>query len=84
MRGVLLWITGAVDIGYAIHLTVGIVQAATYLPTAPRDCNGAADWRNATDGRNLFVELVDAGHYDTAKDACKDMNMSWIFTIVVV
>ena len=95
MRGVLLWLTGFVDLVFAILLTASCAKIGSFLPHSIAGCGQAANWRNTVDGRNLFVELVGipdgfegvAGEREKAHWAgstCKDMVTVWIVTIVVV
>lgn len=82
IRGVLLFFTGVIDLGFAIVLSVGSAKVAAFLPTTNGKCGGALDWKNATDGRNLFDELVLDGHYDDGTSACKSMLLGWILIVV--
>lgn len=82
IRGVLLFLTGVIDLGFAIVLTVGCAKVATFLPNSNGKCGGALDWKTTEDGWNLFNELVWEGHYDNATSACKSMLLAWIMTIV--
>lgn len=83
MRGALLWLTGFIDFTFALILTIACANIASFLPRSIAGCGRAAHWRNTPDGRNLFVELVDAPD-DVAGSTCKDMVTLWIVAVVVM
>lgn len=61
IRGVLLWLTGFLDLVFAILLTIGCALAGSFLPGTLGGCSNASTWRNTPDGRNLFMELSGKG-----------------------
>lgn len=57
-----------------------------FLPGTYSGCDGAANWRNGTDGRNFFVVAngTDAFGSDSPDNICHNMVEIWVMAIVVM
>ena len=80
---------GAIDFMVAMSLLASVVKQAKFLPRTYAACGGASDWRNGTDGWNLFVEAEWDEHVRKtyklpAEGICRLMVETWAITISMV
>ncbi|EER29966.1 hypothetical protein D8B26_007239 [Coccidioides posadasii str. Silveira] len=85
-KGFLLATIGFIDLGLSAALILGISWQSQFLPRSYASCKDAVDWRNGTDGRNLFVEVSKA-NLETVippHKSCRSFVQNWAVGIAVI
>ncbi|GIJ86993.1 hypothetical protein Asppvi_005892 [Aspergillus pseudoviridinutans] len=89
-RGNLLGTVGLVDLILTFSLLVGLVMQHLFLPGTYGVCDGAADWKNGTDGResvNFFIVASRSSGFESyggLNGICHTMVQNWVISIVVI
>ncbi|KAM5504877.1 hypothetical protein McanMca71_003629 [Microsporum canis] len=82
--GPFLFIIGLIDVALVALLLLGIRSQLSYLPLSSSPCAYAENWRNGTDGRNIFVEANRRSPDKSPNEICSEAVASMKWTIAII
>ncbi|KAF3481517.1 uncharacterized protein GIQ15_04276 [Arthroderma uncinatum] len=82
--GPFLFIIGLIDATLVIPLILGLRNQFNYLPLSSVPCAHAENWRNGTDGRNIFVDASRRNPDHSPNEICFEVvtNMKWTIAVI--